>query len=261
MCEGGESGTYPLPAHTPHTTPMSYRKKPYTSPANPRVYMDLGGEHAGRLVFELFADKTPKTAFNFLALCRGSLELYPKPEPPARQRAPQLQPPKRARGAAEEDDEEDDDDDDAGNRELPLSYAGSAFTRIAPGFMMQGGLVRTSVMTPGAETLYTTVMADTSVFGESFDDESYSMKHAGFGTLAMAGGGQGGNASQFYVCFGETPWLDGQRVVFGHLVRGSALLQAIEAAHRGERSSPAPCIPILACGELHAIYPKCLGEG
>lgn len=44
-----------------------------SNPANPRVFfdVDIGGERAGRIVLELFADITPKTAENFRALCTG----------------------------------------------------------------------------------------------------------------------------------------------------------------------------------------------
>ena len=39
----------------------------------PRVFIDwnIDGEYAGRLVFELYSDKVPKTAENFKALCTG----------------------------------------------------------------------------------------------------------------------------------------------------------------------------------------------
>ena len=41
--------------------------------ANPQVFFDItvGGQNAGRVVMELYADKTPKTAENFRALCTG----------------------------------------------------------------------------------------------------------------------------------------------------------------------------------------------
>lgn len=43
------------------------------SPANPRVYLDLevDGAPLGRVVFELFAEKAPRTSENFRALCTG----------------------------------------------------------------------------------------------------------------------------------------------------------------------------------------------
>ena len=41
--------------------------------ANPKVFFDvaIGGKPAGRITMELYADKTPKTAENFRALCTG----------------------------------------------------------------------------------------------------------------------------------------------------------------------------------------------
>merc|ERR1719436_1446851 len=43
----------------------------FSAGANPRVYFDMaiGGQSAGRITFELFADVTPKTAENFRQLC------------------------------------------------------------------------------------------------------------------------------------------------------------------------------------------------
>lgn len=53
--------SHPVPADKP------------SNPANPRVFFDVDfdGERAGRIVLELFADITPKTAENFRALCTG----------------------------------------------------------------------------------------------------------------------------------------------------------------------------------------------
>lgn len=45
---------------------MSYK-------TNPKVYMDvqIGASEAGRIIFELFTDLTPKTVENFRGLCTG----------------------------------------------------------------------------------------------------------------------------------------------------------------------------------------------
>ena len=42
-------------------------------PRNPKVFFDItiGSRAAGRIVFELFIDITPKTAENFRGLCTG----------------------------------------------------------------------------------------------------------------------------------------------------------------------------------------------
>eukprot|EP00121_Abeoforma_whisleri_P001043 Awhi_evm2s927 len=46
---------------------------PVSNPNNPIVFIDIsiGGQEAGRLKFELFADVVPKTAENFRQLCTG----------------------------------------------------------------------------------------------------------------------------------------------------------------------------------------------
>merc|ERR1711868_225951 len=45
----------------------------YLNMPNPVVFFDvtIGGQQAGRITMELYADKTPKTAENFRALCTG----------------------------------------------------------------------------------------------------------------------------------------------------------------------------------------------
>ena len=60
-------------------------KLPYPSPgkANPKVFFDMTvcGKPVGRIVMELFADTTPRTADNFCALCIGEKDMGKKGKP------------------------------------------------------------------------------------------------------------------------------------------------------------------------------------
>jgi len=85
------------------SVPAGDKYKPHheVNPKNPRVFFDItiGDKAAGRIEMELFADACPKTAENFLELCKGTKSKDGK----------------------------------------TLAYKGSSFHRIIPDFMCQGG--------------------------------------------------------------------------------------------------------------------------
>lgn len=114
---------------------------------NPNVFMDIeiGGQPAGRIEFELFSGVCPKTVENFRALCTGEKGV--------------------------------------GSTGVPLHYAGSIFHRVIPGFMCQGGDFTAGNGTGGV-SIYGKTFPDEWALGYVAHDRPYllSMANAGANT-------------------------------------------------------------------------------
>jgi len=113
--------------------------------ARPTVFFDvtIGGNNAGRIVFELYADIVPKTAENFRALCTGE----------------------KGKGKAGK----------------ALHYKSSVFHRIIPQFMIQGGDF-TAHNGTGGESIYGAKFADENFKEKHTIPGLLSMANAGPGT-------------------------------------------------------------------------------
>eukprot|EP00887_Chlorella_sp_A99_P005569 scaffold1.g5569.t1 len=164
------------------------------NPANPVVFFDIQlGQYGdavplGRIEMELKFDVVPKTAENFRALCTGEKG--------------------RGRSGA------------------LLHYKGSAFHRVIPSFMCQGG-----DFTAGARVRVRggNGTGGESIYGARFADENFVLKHVGPGVLSSA------------------------NAVFGQVISGFEVVKAIEACGSRPRGETSHDVVIADCG---VVEPK-----
>lgn len=141
--------------------------------ANPIVTIET---NHGTIKAEMYADKAPETAGNFMKLAKDGF------------------------------------------------YDGVIFHRVIPDFMIQGGdPTGTGRGGPG----YTIK-----------DEFAPGLTHEKKGLFSMANAGPNSGGSQFFITLVPTPWLDGKHAIFGEVVEGMDVVDAIGATATGAGDRP-----------------------
>ncbi len=110
-------------------------------------------------------------------------------------------------------------------------YSGTTFHRVIPGFMIQGGDPKgTGEGSPGYK----------------FDDEIAPNRHFDKpGVLAMANSGPNTNGSQFFITVAPAEHLEGHYSIFGEVVSGQDVADAISQVPRDENDKPNKPVKII----------------
>ena len=141
--------------------------------SNPKVIIETT---MGKMTLELYEDKAPVTAGNFLSLVEKGF------------------------------------------------YNDVVFHRVIKDFMVQGGCpLGTGTGGPGYEIE---------------DEFAEGLKHDVKGLLSMANAGPNTGGSQFFITLVPTPWLDGKHAIFGAVVEGEDVLEAIGTIATGFQDRP-----------------------
>ena len=123
---------------------------------------------------------------------------------------------------------------------LSQGYKNTIFHRVIKDFMLQGG-----------DFLNQDGTGNISIYGPTFEDENFILKHSSAGLLSMANKGENTNGSQFFITLQKCDFLDGKHVVFGRVVDGMLIVRKMEAvATQGQNNEPKVQIIITQCGEM-----------
>ncbi|KAI5698347.1 hypothetical protein M8J75_005462 [Diaphorina citri] len=110
-----------------------------------------------------------------------------------------------------------------------LHYLNIVFHRVVKGFMIQSGDFSVGNGTGGE-----------SIYGGTFEDENFELKHDEPFLLSMANRGKDTNGSQFFMV----------HVVFGHVVSGQNVVSHIENLPVDKMSRPLQDVRVVKCNEL-----------
>ena len=189
-------------------------KFPLPSGDGPLCYLKftVDGKDVGKVTVKLYQDKAPLASKNFKCLCTGEVS-------------------------------------NPNNSTKKLCYQGSKAHRIVPNFCVQmGDFTRGDGR--GGQSIYPPNTPGVSDAWGKFKDEMF-MQHSKPGLLSMANSGKNSNSSQVFFTLKAVPYLDGKHVVFGEVLNGMDVIQALGKVKTNQKTQ-VPLQPVIIddCGEL-----------
>uniref|UniRef100_UPI00398E5AB3 E3 SUMO-protein ligase RanBP2 isoform X2 n=1 Tax=Pristiophorus japonicus TaxID=55135 RepID=UPI00398E5AB3 len=122
--------------------------------------------------------------------------------------------------------------------EMGIGFKNSRFHRVIPEFVCQGGDITKFNGSGGI-----------SIYGDTFEDENFILRHTCPGLLSMANNGPNTNSSQFFITLKATQHLDLKHVAFGCVKEGMDVVKKIETfGSKSGRTSK--IIVITDCGQI-----------
>ncbi|KAK7689623.1 hypothetical protein QCA50_007416 [Cerrena zonata] len=122
-----------------------------------------------------------------------------------------------------------------------FGYLHTIFHRVITDFMIQGGEIPARGDGSGGKSIY----------GMTFRDENFRLKHDRPGLISMANRGPNTNSSQFFITTTPAPWCDLKNVVFGEVIEGMELVHRIQGYSSDHiLRRPSADIVVTKCGVI-----------
>ncbi|MCS7302904.1 MAG: peptidylprolyl isomerase [Candidatus Kapabacteria bacterium] len=110
-------------------------------------------------------------------------------------------------------------------------YNGTAFHRVIPNFMIQGG-------DPNSKTKPRDQWGYGDPSQKRIPAEFNKISHRRGIVSAARAADPNSATSQFFICVADAPWLDGQYTVFGRVLQGMEVADAVVNVPRDQRDNP-----------------------